>query len=306
MRAVTFSKTGGAEVLEVFEVADRTAGAGEVLVQVQAASINPIDVAAWSGKLPIPKEFATPWITGWDAAGTVIATGAGVDPALVGQLVVGFSPWFDAGNGTHASLVALPVDAVAVAPDGIPAEQATTLGLNALTAYQAVEAAGLTSGQTLLVSGAAGAVGGFAVELAAGRGIRVFAMAGDDDHDAVLGFGAEARVPRDAAGATAAVRKLVDGGVDAVVDTVPLPETIDAVRDGGRWVTVKEPQDEQRGITVTRVSSHADAAQLADIMKLAGEGHLTLRVDKTFDAADAADAWREVQKSHRGRIVLTF
>lgn len=306
MLAVTFSRFGGPEVLDVREVADRTVGAGEVLVRVQAASINPIDIAAWSGKLPIPDGFAPPWIAGWDVAGTVSAVGGGVDPALVGKVVVGFSPWFAAGNGTHASLVALPLDAIAVAPAGLPMEQLATLGLNALTAYQAVEAAELSSGQTLLVSGAAGSVGGFATELAALRGIRVFAMAGDSDEDAVLGFGAEKRVPRDAQAATVRVRQLVPGGVDAVIDTVPLPTTIDAVRDGGRWVTVKDPQEEQRDIRVVGVSSHADAAQLAEIALLAGDSKLTLRLDGAFPAEKAADAWREAQKPHRGRIVLTF
>lgn len=308
MRAVTFSEFGGPEQIAVIDTPDPVPGEGEVLVAVRAASINPVDASVLSGAVPPPVESLSPYTPGWDLAGTVIAFGDGVDAGLTGAYVLGFSPWFVAANGTQASLVALPAEQVAVAPEHIPPEQLTTLGLNALTALQVVRAAGLAAGSTVLITGASGAVGGFAVEIAAQAGATVIAMAKDDDAELVTGFGAAHAVPRDANEAIAAVLEIAPGGVDVVIDTASLGSTIlGAAKRDGRYLTVTRAPDAERGIRTQRVGVKPDPDDLAEVVARAADGRLALRVEQTFDAGAAADAYRTFEAgSHRGRIVLTF
>lgn len=308
MRAVTFSEFGGPEQIAVIDRPEPTPAEGEVLVAVQAASINPVDVAVRSGAFATPAASLAPYTPGWDLAGTIVAVGEGVDEALVGSYVLGFSPWFAAANGTQAALVALPRDQVASAPASIPPEELTTLGLNALTAIQAVRAAAVETGTTVLVSGASGAVGGFAVQFASRAGATVWAMASDEDDALVTGFGAARRLPRSADDAISAVHTLTPDGVDVVIDTASLGAGIlGAIRDGGRYVTVTGPPEASRDIRVQRVGVRANADDLQEIVDLASQGHLALRVAKTFDVEDATEAYRTFEAGgHRGRIVIVF
>ena len=303
MRAVTFAEYGGPDVIKVIDLPDRTAGPGEVLVAVEAASINPVDVTVRSGGAAA-KAGTPPFIVGWDLAGHIVAVGEGVDAGLIGTYVLGFSPSFDGNNGTQASLAALGPEQWAIAPESIPPAELTTLGMNALTAWQVVRLAELTAGETVLVTGATGAVGGYAVEFAARAKAEVWAMARDEDAELVTGFGASRVVPRDAAGAIAAA----GDGVDVVLDTANLGAGIlGAVRDGGRYFTVGQPPESERDVDVRRVGARASAADLAEVVALAASGDLALRLERTYPADDAVEAYRDFESgSHRGRIVLTF
>src|SRR3954447_21662996 len=140
MRAVQLAEYG-VEHIELAEAPDPTPGAGEVLIETEAATVNPADFMMVSGQMAsfLPATITAPYVPGWDLAGTVVAVGDGVDDTLVGSRVVGFSTWVAEGRGTQASLVSLPVANVAVAPDGLPAAQLTTVGLNGLTAWRAVD-----------------------------------------------------------------------------------------------------------------------------------------------------------------------
>jgi NADPH:quinone reductase len=164
--------------------------------------------------------------------------GAAVTRFVAGDQVIGLSDRLDIPLGTHAEFVVLDEDAVAHAPAGVSAAEAATLPLNGLTAAQSLDLLQLEQGGTLLVTGAAGAVGGFSVEIAATRGLRVVATARPEDESLVRGFGADLFVPRsdDLPGA---VRALVPGGVDAVIDAAVIgPRALEAVRGGGGYVSV--------------------------------------------------------------------
>lgn len=304
MRAVTFSEFGGPDVIEVRELDDPTAGPGQVLVAVAAASINPVDVKVRSGSAGTPEGAKPPYIVGWDLAGRIVAVGEGVDARLLGSYVVGFSPWFAKANGTHAQLVALDAGQVAVAPESIAPEALTTLGLNALTGFQAVDAAAPAVGTTVLVTGASGAVGGYVVEFAAKRGATVLAMASEDDEQLVLGFGAARRVARDAAGAVAELGPMVD----VVIDTASIGAgMLGAIRDGGRYFTVTAPIEGERGIETKRVGAKANGAHLAEVVRLAVAGEIAIRVERTFPMEEAVEAYRYLESGkHRGRVVLVF
>ena len=293
---------------DVVEVPVPEVGAGQVRVKVKAAAVNPIDLMTAAGGLPgagIAPERAA-YALGWDVAGTVEQVGEGVR-WKVGAEVIGLSDRLTSPVKAQAEYVVLDAGQVAAAPAGVSAEAAATLPLNGLTALQALELAGLEAGQTLLVTGAAGAVGGFAVELAALRGLRVVAVAGEQDEKAVRGFGAEWFVPR-GADLAEEVRRLVPGGVHGVVDAAVVGlEALDAVRNGGAFVSVLPgaAPPPLRGIKAENVFVRADAEQLTALSLLAGAGRLSLRVEQTHPLEEAATAYaRLAAGGTRGRQVL--
>ncbi|MEV5711185.1 NADP-dependent oxidoreductase [Actinoallomurus sp. NPDC052274] len=309
MRAVVVRSYGGPEALELAEVPVPEPGPGQVRVRVRAAAVNPVDVATRAGHLVQGGIMAAREVTGlgWDVAGVVEATGPGVAGFGQGEEVIGLSDRLDLPLGTHADQVVLDADAIARRPVGLSPETAATLPLNALTADQALDLLNLRAGQTLLVTGAAGAVGGFATELAALRGIRVVAVAGAQDEEPVRGLGAEIFVPRTRE-LSAAVRSVVPGGVDAAIDAavVGLP-ALEAVRGGGAFAAVVggAAPPALRGTRVANVWIRADGPRLAELALLASDGRLTPRVAGTFPLTEAATAHRLLEKGGlRGRPVL--
>ena len=309
MRAVRLADFG-IKNIRVDEVADPTPSAGEVLIATEAATINPADAVVVSGAAAagFPPGISAPYTPGWDLAGRVIALGEGVDSALRGARVVGFSPWFAAGHGTQASLVALPASNVAVAPEGLPAARLTTVGLNGLTAWRALDELSLSASETLVITGAAGSVGGFALDLAVARGVRVIAAVYARDRDAILAIGVSHVVTPDEGDLVTTVRAILPGGADALLDTASLGgATLGAIRDGGRYVTTTAPPESERGISVTNIFARADAAALSTLVEMATAGRLHTPVARTFDISDARAAYEEFASGpHRGRIVLTF
>ncbi|MBF6204996.1 NADP-dependent oxidoreductase [Nocardia sputi] len=305
MRAVVVRRT---DVVEIVEVPTPQPGPGTIRIAVAAATVNPVDLMVRAGVGGTP--FAAPreqWGIGWDVAGTVDAIGAGVTEFTVGQSVIGISDRLDVSLGAQADYVVLEAGNVAPAPLSVSAVQAATIPLNGLTAIQAVRALDPASTDTLLVTGAAGAVGGFAVELAAARGVRVVASASPADEDTVRALGATDFVPREAS-LPDAVRTLIPGGVDAALDAAALgPQTLAAVRGGGRFVSISVPNTPipLRGIDVRTVLVRADRAQLDDLVARVDAGELTLRVAETLPLTSVADAHRRLAAGGlRGRLVL--
>jgi NADPH2:quinone reductase len=311
MRAVVVRNYGGPESLEIAEVPVPEPGRGQVRIRVQAATVNPVDYATRQGLMNTGRPGVIPERDqigiGWDVAGVVDATGPGVTEFATGDPVIGLRDRLDQPLGTHAEYVVLDAAAAAPAPAGISPEAAATIPLNALTTVQALDALGLQAGQTLLVTGAAGALGGYGVELAAMRGLRVIAAAGADDEDAVRGLGAESFVPRSADLATA-IRELVPGGVDAVFDAAVLGwPALDAVRGGGAFAAFigHGPEPSLRGIRVIPIQIRADGAALTALSHLAASGRLTLRVAGTYPLEQAGDAHKRLEAGGlRGRLVL--
>ena len=308
MIAVTVTAPSGPDSIEVLELPDPAPAAGEVLVATEAATLNPADAAVVSGALTqrFPAGSRPPYIPGWDLAGTVTAVGEGVDPALVGRQVLGYSQWFTAAHGTQAGLVALPLDQVAAASRALPSHELTTFGLNGLTARHLVQ--GADDAVTVLVTGAAGGVGKFTVELALHGGKTVIASAAEKDRDELLSTGA-LFVARDVPDLGVAVRELIPGGVDAVLNTVPGAAIgLEAVRDGGRYRSVSAIPDSERGIDVARVGVHVDGQGLAEIVALAESAAITTRVAQTFPVTHAAEAYRALGEGsgRRGKLVLVW
>ena len=314
MRAIIVRTPGGPGALELSDAPVPVPGPGQVRIRVAAAAVNPVDAATRSGALAgaglMPPFGSRPAVgIGWDVAGTVDAVGGRVTRIAVGDEVIGLKDRLDVPLGAYADAIVLDADAVAPAPRSVPAVEAATIPLNGLTALQALALLGLPSGATLLVTGAAGAVGGYAVELAAHRGLRVAATASASDEALVRGLGAEMFVPR-GAHLGDAVRALVPGGVDGAVDAALLSvAALDAVRNGGRFAAVNGGPATPlplRGITVHNVWIRADAAAMAGLAALADEGRLTPRVAGTLPLAEASKAHARLEAGGlRGRLVLT-
>jgi NADPH:quinone reductase len=309
MRAVVVRSYGGPEALEVLGLPSPVPGRGQVRIGVEAAALNPVDIATREGLM----NAARPGVIrerehvglGWDVAGVIDAIGPDVTGLAVGDRVIGLRDRLDAALGTHAEQVVL--DSADVAPAFSSDSVAwSTIPLNGLTAVQALDALALPAGQSILVTGAAGGLGGFGVELAAMRGLRVVAAAGDDDEKLVRGLGAAEFVPR-SADLAAAVRDVVPGGVDAAFDAAVLGyPALDAVRAGGAFAAfIGAGPDTLRGVRVLPVRIHADGAALTELSRLAAAGKLTPRVAGIYPLADAAEAHRRLEAGGvRGRLVL--
>jgi NADPH:quinone reductase-like Zn-dependent oxidoreductase len=310
MRAVRLD-TWGIENIHVEDVTDPSPAEGEVLIATEAATINPADLGMVTGQMAswLPRTVTAPYTPGWDLAGRIVAVGDGVDASLVGSRAVGFSNWVEAGHGTQASLVALPHSNIATVGDRLPSAQLTTVALNGLTAWAAVKELALEAGQTLVIAGAAGSVGGFALQLAAGRGIRVIAAVSERDRDYALSLGASDVAAREDGDLGTVVRKLLPDGVDALFDTTPsLGSTgLAAIKDGGAYITSTTPPDSQRGIRVTKIYGLPDGDALQRLADMAGDDRLHTPVAREFTVDQAQAAYREFASGpHRGRIVLIF
>jgi NADPH:quinone reductase-like Zn-dependent oxidoreductase len=312
--AVGVTTYGGPEVLQQVQLPEPHAGAGQVRVRVRAAGVNPVDAMMRTGLLAGMYDGVTPpFVPGMEVAGTIDEMGENVDPALelsVGLRVVGFVD-FAGSHGGYSEAVVLPAASVTRAPEGATDAEAASFLNNALTARNTLDALALPAGATLLVTGAAGAVGGYLTELGAAEGLQVVAVAGVGDEELVRGFGAHEFVAR-GEDVAARVRALVPDGVDALADAATLgAAAVAAVRDGGQ-IGALRPWDASvdRGITVHQLNVRrraADAPAIAALRDRVEAGRLALRVADVVPAARAADAHALMDKGGvRGRLVLDF
>jgi NADPH:quinone reductase-like Zn-dependent oxidoreductase len=314
MRAVGITEWGGPEALRVVEVPDPEAGPGEVRIRVHAAAVNPTDTLLRDGsRAEMLRDVPAPHVPGMDAAGVVDQLGAGVETGLqVGDAVMAIVlP--RAQHGAYAELIVVPAESVVRAPAGASHAEAASLLMNALTVRAALDALDLQPGRLLAVTGAAGAVGGFAVQLGQADGLRVVADAAAKDEKLVTELGADVVVPRgDDFGVR--VREVFPDGADGLVDAALLDEhAIPAVRDGGRIATVRGyegPEAGERGITFhpVRVRDYArEHAKLDRLREQAEAGQVALRVARVFPADQAPEAHRTLEAGGiRGRLILEF
>ncbi|MEU4209075.1 NADP-dependent oxidoreductase [Streptomyces sp. NPDC026206] len=297
MRAVVIRSFGGPEVLEVVETALPQPGPGQVRIKVAAAALNPVDAAFRAGFMGPLGPDGTLGL-GYDVAGTVDAVGVGAQFAP-GTAVVGLS-YGPAALKTHAEYVVLDASAVAKAPTTVDEVHAATLPLNSLTAAQALDLTGLKAGDSLLITGAAGALGGYAVQLAHRAGITVTALARPGDEQFVRSLGADHFAPD--------TRAVAPGSLDGVLDAAVLgPAALELVRDGGTYTGVipGTAPAAARGIRVAEVEVSADGARLGELSALVDEGVLTTRVAATYPLGEAAEAHAKLAGGGlRGRLVL--
>ena len=305
MRAAVVRKVGGPEAVEVLEVPLPEPGPFEVRIKVAAAALNPADAAVWAGIFK-PLEEVDHTGLGLDAAGTIDAVGPGAT-VLVGTPVIAFDAPVLRRTKAQAEYLVTDVNSIAPAPQGMDLTLAATIPLNAMTASLALDQLPLRPRDTLLVTGAAGAVGGYAVELARTRGVRVVAQGRLEDEEFLRGRGATWLVSRDEE-LGEAVRRFVPDGVDGALDAAALgASALAAVRDGGIFVSVRGDvlPEPQRGVVVRHIAAGPDATRLSYLSALAEVGVLTPRVAQIYNLSQAAEAHTQLARGgQRGRIVL--
>ncbi|WP_426513536.1 NADP-dependent oxidoreductase [Dactylosporangium sp. McL0621] len=280
MKAVRFHEYGDPSVLRYEDVEQPAPGAGQVLIQVAATSFNGVDGNIRAGFMQGPIPVTLPHTPGIDVSGTVAALGEGVDGFQVGDRVVGFLPM--TGDGAAAEYVVAPAEILAPAPTSVPLVDAAALPIVGLTAWQALfDHAKLAAGQRVLINGAGGAVGGYAVQLAKNAGAYVIAAAGPHSSDRAKAAGADEVIDHTTAAVTSATDP-VDVALNlAPIEPAQLGALLDLVRAGGVLVNttvwMPAPSDERRGVRGIDLFVRSDAAQLAHLVTLVDSG--ALRVD---------------------------
>ncbi|KJL42343.1 quinone oxidoreductase family protein [Microbacterium trichothecenolyticum] len=299
---------GGPEVLTVHEVPERAPGAGEVAIRVAGCGVNPTDTMRRKGApgwhVSEPSE---PFGLGMDLAGVVEAVGEGVSAFRPGDPVMAMVvPSVE--HGAYAERVVVSAHQVARAPKGVDLIQAATVPMNGLTALLALEAVNLPAGATLAVTGAAGTLGSYAIQIAKARGLRIIADSSPADEERLREMGADHIVPRGPDVATE-IRRIAPSGVAGLLDaSVQGAGVLPAVADGGTVVVVRPgAQPDERVRTVFVIVSHAldRVGWLEELSAMVDDGTLTPHVAHTFGLAEAPEAHRIVEAGGlRGRIVL--
>jgi NADPH:quinone reductase-like Zn-dependent oxidoreductase len=303
-RAVRFDEYGGFDVLKAVDVDPPSPGPGELLVRVKAAGINPGESKIRQGLLHERWPATFPSGQGSDLAGVVEQVGDGVDGVQRGDEVIGFTD----NRASQAELVVVDAGNVTPRPPNVPWEVAGSLFVAGATAWAAVRAVGAASGDTVVVSGAAGGVGSLTVQLAVRAGATVIGLASEPNHDWLRDHGVTPVTYGD--GVADRIREAAPGGVDAFIDLVGggyvelalelgvTPQRIDTVVDFGAVQT--------HGVKAEGNAVGASAEVLAELAALIAEGGLEVPIAAVYPLDRVQDAYAELEKNHtRGKIVLT-
>jgi NADPH:quinone reductase-like Zn-dependent oxidoreductase len=303
MRAIQVHSYGGPEVLKLEEKPRPEPQAGEVLLRVHAAGVNPID---WKIRQGLMKDFQPvtfPYTPGIEVAGVVEDVGPGVTAFKRGQAVLG-----QTSGGAYAEYITIPVEALALKPEILSFVEAATVPVGVTTAWRVLfDNGGLTSGQRVLIQGAAGGVGLFAVQLAKWKGAQVIGTASTANLEFVRSLGADTVVDY----TTTPVERVVQE-VDLVLDGVggeTLSSSLATIRRGGTLISIAglppQEQAQARGVRAM-MSRGAASAPLQTFTRLIDEGHLKVTAGKTFPLSEVQQAHEYGQSGHgRGRIVLS-
>jgi NADPH:quinone reductase-like Zn-dependent oxidoreductase len=288
MKAVRFHEYGDPDVLRYEDVEEPIPGAGEVQIRVAGSAFNPVDDGIRGGYLQGPFPVTLPHTPGIEVSGTVDALGDGVTNVAVGDNVIGFLPMV--AVGAAAEYVVAPAEILAPAPTSIPLPDAAALPMVGLTAWQALfDDAGLRAGQRVLINGAGGAVGGYAVQLAKRAGAHVIATASPRSSERVRSAGADEVIDHTTSKVTVAEP------VDVLLNLARItPEELVAlvalVRPGGVVVntvpTIPTPADDERGVRAVGVFVRSDAEQLAHLVELVDRGELRVDVAERVPLAE--------------------
>ncbi|MEK3724122.1 NADP-dependent oxidoreductase [Paenibacillus sp. FSL H8-0034] len=304
MKAIQYSTYGGPDVLHCEEVPVPVAGENEVLVRVHAVGINPGDWQIRSGLAG--DRFKLPYIPGWDVSGVAASVGAGVTNFSPGDAVYGMT----VNSGGCAEYVVVPARYLALKPDSVDFVEAAALPQSAFTAWHALFVQGkLETGQTVLINGAAGGVGHFAVQLARWKEARVIGTASARNESYLLDLGATAFVDY-----TASLPTEIERSADIVLDTVggeKVDWLLDILKPGGRlvpitWGRYSSVKAAKASVTVQEVQYPAiSTAYLDELTHLVNGGQLNVTIDSVFPLEDTAKAHEKSESRRaRGKIVI--
>ncbi|SNS67163.1 NADP-dependent oxidoreductase [Rhodococcoides kyotonense] len=309
-RVAVATAFGGPDVVRIVDEALAKPAAGQVLVEVKAIGVNPIDYKVYSGAFGTDAS-TLPRHLGSEASGVVLAVGnTATGPA--GPISVGDEVIVSGAQGVYAEKVLVPADAVLPKPAELDWETAAGLLVVAGTSYDTLEVAHVGKGDTVLVHGAAGGVGSIVVQQAIARGARVIGTARAVNHDALREYGAEPVEYGD--GLLDRVKELAPEGIDAAIDTVGTDEAVDVslalVSDVSRIVTIAAFERAGKEGFPSVGGSNPESAERRkkarlDLIDSAARGDFSVPIAKTFRLDEAGKAHEELQSQHpRGKFVL--
>jgi NADPH:quinone reductase-like Zn-dependent oxidoreductase len=312
MRAVGIMVHGGPEVLEVVDVPESHVGPGQVRLRVHAAAVNPTDTMARNGSRAEQQKLdPPPYVPGMDVAGVVDEVGEGVTTGIkVGDSVMAMvAP--KASHGGYREQIVLAARAVVKAPVGTTHVEASSLPMNGLTARLSLDLLGLSAGQSLAVTGSAGAYAGYVIQLAKADGLTVIADSSEADEALVKSLGADIIVRR-GDDVAARFREHFPNGVDGIADGAVQNElVIPAVRDGGGFTSVRgfegAPQRDIKFMPTWVRSYDGEYEKLDRLREMVESGDVTLRIADTYPPEQAGEAHRRLEAGGtRGRLIIIF
>ncbi len=305
MRAITYDKFGSADVLALTDVPEPHIGPDVVVIETRAVGLNPVDWKVRQGYLEGVIDTILPAIPAWDVAGVVVKVGLDTPEFSVGDEIYAYARKDTVHDGALAERMAVPVRTAALKPRSLSFEEAAAVPLAGLTALQSVRRAGVSAGDTVLIHGGAGGVGGFGIQLAVLAGATVVATASDANHDYLRSLGATPVAYGE--GLSERALAAAPGGYDVVIDFAggaSLDSTPAVLKPGGRVVSIADSRarSEFGGQYVWVRPSQADLTELA---RLFDAGALRVEVAQVFPFDDAADAFRRLESGHvRGKVVV--
>jgi NADPH:quinone reductase-like Zn-dependent oxidoreductase len=311
MRAIAEEMFGGS--IALMDLPTPEIGAGEVLIRVRAAGVNPFDWKVADGALEDQVKHSFPLILGFDAAGVIDRVGAEVTELAEGDEVYGYLFKPVIGEGTYAEYVGAPATIVAKKPVTVGFAEAAALPTPGLTAMDLVDSVDAREGKTILIVGATGGVGSYATQLAASRGAHVVATARQTNEALVREMGAAEMIDYTTEDLVDAVRMAHPGGIDAVIDVASDRKALGGistlVNTGGRLASSVYAADvdglARRGIAATNVSMQPGARRLRELSRMVDSGELSARLDRTYLLEKAPQALEERRTGHvRGKIVF--
>jgi NADPH2:quinone reductase len=310
--AVGLKTHGGPEVLQIVDLPSESLAPGKVRLRVHAAAINPTDVMARNGSRADQQKLdPPPYVPGMDAAGIVEEVGEGVSlPIKPGGLVMAMVVP-RAQHGAYREEIVLDQRAIVPQPKNVTHAEAASLPMNSLTAQLSLDLMDLKAGQTICVTGAPGAYGGYVVQLAKHAGLTVLADASEADEALVKSLGADVIVRR-GEGFASRVRAVCPEGVDGLADGALLNElAIPAVRDGGKFTAIRGyTGNGERGINFSQTfvrNYDCEWEKLDRLRQLTNDGVLTLRVADEVNPDKAGEAHARLEAGGtRGRLIIKF
>jgi NADPH:quinone reductase-like Zn-dependent oxidoreductase len=306
MKAVRIHKYGGPEVLQYEEAPRPKPAAGEVLIRVHAAGVNPIDWLVREGPVKDVFPHSFPFVPGWDVSGVVDEVGAGVTQFKPADEVYSVPDLLR--DGAYAEYIAVRESEVALKPKSLHHVHAAAVPLAALTAWQTLcDTAKLEPGQRVLVHAAAGGVGHFAVQLAKWKGAHVIATASTKNHELLRELGADETIDY-----TSQRFEEVARNVDVVLDPIggdTQERSWQVLKKGGALLSIVQPPSAEKakelGVRAAFVASHPNGAELAKIAELIDSGDLKPIVNRILPLPEARRAHELSQSGHtHGKIVL--
>lgn len=311
MKAALYHEFGDVDKINIDTLELPEIQEGEVLVRIEAAGVNPVDNSVLKGylKSSIPPEF--PVIPGWDMAGVIEERGFGARRFSTGDKVYGYIRRPILKWGTFAEYAVLPESYLALSPPSIPPEEAGAIPLTGLTAYQSLYVAGnLEKEQTILILGASGGVGSFAIQLAAARGAQVIGVASQKNHAYMEDLGADETIDYQDGDIEEIVMDNHEEGVDLIFDCAggdTLQQSVPVLMGDGKIVSIlSQGENIDSNIDFEYVFVEPNSSHLVQLRKLVESGQIDVPVSKTYALEETREALKQIGTLHTtGKIVIT-